>query len=221
MTFHCDFVLYIQGCIFYVSSCCVLCCTHLRWLCWNFFFLHQCHVSFLWLVLLLYWNCLLDWLPLYRAIFYSTWHPAVFWVHDPFVALPWPCLQLGVHCSWSSFPLQLWLLLLGGFIYLPFCHVLWVSRLYIFSVHFFFGILYRLIPCYTMYTPYVSQTFLSRVMVRGDKMQILPSKASPLPSSCSLWCSRETYFWPSILLQIDPCGSLDTRMEVYHFFFML
>ena len=50
-----------------------------------------------------------------------------------------------------------------------------------------------------MYTSYVFGPFLSRVMVRGGKMRILPSKASPLPSSCSLWCSRETFFSPSAL----------------------
>ena len=118
----------------------------LQSLCWNIFFLHQCHASFLWLVLLLYWNYLLGWLPLYWVIFYSVWQHEVFWVHEPFFALNRHCQQLGVHCSWAWFPLQLWILLLGGFIYLPLLHVLWDYQLYTFFGNFIFGILYRSIP---------------------------------------------------------------------------
>ena len=41
-------------------------------------------------------------------------------------------------------------------------------------------------------------TLLSLVMVRDCKMQILQSKTSPLPSSCSQWISRATYILPSV-----------------------
>ena len=147
------------------------------------------------------------------------WYSEVFWVHDPLFALPWICLQLGVYGSWFWSPLQLWLLLLGGFIYLRFCHVLWVSQLYIFFVHLLFGLMYRLTPCYTMYIFYVFEILLSRVMARGGKLRILPSKASPLPNSRSLLCSRETFFWP--FLPTEPRGSLDTCMEMYHHLLIL
>ena len=127
----------------------------LKSLCWNIFVRHQCRASFLWLVLLLYWNYLLGWRPLHWVIFYSVWHHGVFWVREPFFALSRLCQQLCVHCSCFWLPLQLWILLLGGIIYLPLRHVLWDYQLYIFFIHFIFGILNRSIPLCIMYTSYM------------------------------------------------------------------
>ena len=86
-------------------------------------------------------------------------------------------------------------LLLGSYWHLTCCYLRVMLRLLlppsVFCPDYIFGFL---LSYYDLF-----RTYLSRIMVRDDKMRILRSKDSLLPGSCAYWYSTDTFFMHAVL----------------------